>query len=203
VQGRERRRAEEAGRVVEQVVKLLLITDRTIATLEQTLRSASRILASHDPANVIFGVRDHDLSARERASITRALIDLARPLGARVVVHDRIDIALAVDADGVHLAERSIGTREARSLLPRGWIGRSCHDAAGIEAARDCDAITLSPLFASPGKGAALGVERFAELARHSAVPVYALGGVDFSNAPLATDAGASGVAMIRGWLDR
>lgn len=194
------RRAEEAGGLIEQVreVKLFLITDLRVATCEQTLRCARRVLDRSRPADVMFGVRDHDAPARVRASLARALIELARPSGARVVVHDRVDIALAVDADGVHLAERSIDASDARRLLGDRFIGRSCHDDVDV---RGCDAITLSPIFASPDKGAPLGVERFAQLARRATVPVYALGGVTFDNARDAIAAGASGVAMIRGWL--
>lgn len=188
---------------------VLLITALDVADAHETLVRAERVFeAVGDPAageRILFGVRDHGAPVRGRLELARALIAIARPRGARVVVHDRVDVALAAGADGVQLAERSIGVAEARALLGRGaWIGRSCHDAAGLESAlrEGADAVTLSPLFASPGKGEPLGVERFAAL--RSTTPdlaVFALGGVDAGNAALAARAGASGAATIRGWL--
>lgn len=180
-------------------VRRFLVTDLRIADADETLRRAELALRT-DGSSVTFGVRDHDATARARSALARSLITIARPHGARVLVHDRVDLALAVDADGVHLAERSIETAEARALGAR-YVSRSCHDAAGIAAARGCDAITLSPLFASPKKGEPLGIARFTALARTTRVPVIALGGIDASNAHEAIAAGAVGVAMIRGWL--
>jgi thiamine-phosphate pyrophosphorylase len=202
-----RRRREETGFIGQAVrfevsvaaPRLFLITDLGLADLDEMVERARAVLR-RAPAGVMFGVRDHDAPATVRLALARALIAVARPTGARVVVHDRIDVALAADADGVHLAERSIDTADARVLLGDRYVARSCHDAASIAAAGDVDAITLSPLFASPGKGAALGVERFAELAAGARVPVLALGGIDAGNAGAAM-AIADGVALIRGWL--
>jgi thiamine-phosphate pyrophosphorylase len=105
----------------------------------------------------------------------------------------------------VQLGEGSVRVREARSLLgDRAWIGRSCHDERGLaEALADgADAVTLSPLFASPGKGEPLGEARFAALrARFPALFVVALGGIDARNAHRAFAAGADAVAAIRAWL--
>lgn len=211
-----RRDAEEAGcLVVDEVVevKLCLLTDLRTAGVEETLARARAVLAAaDDPSIVLFAVRDHEASARVRVSLARALIAVARApttgsrprrhgVRARVVVHDRIDVVLAAEADGVHLAERSIDLLDARQLLGDRYVGRSCHGAAGIAAAGDCDAVTLSPLFASPGKAAPLGVVRFAEIARGASVPVIALGGITAANAREALAAGAAGVATIRGWL--
>ena len=198
------RHAEEASRIVEQVgeVRLSLLTDLHIADAEETLARARVVLAGAlAPETIVFAVRDHDASVRTRLALTRSLLALARPRGARVVVHDRIDLMLAADADGVHLAQRSVDVLDARVLVGRRHLGRSCHDDAGLAAAGGCDAATLSPLFASPGKGAPLGVARFATLARAAAMPVIALGGITATNAAEAFAAGAAGVATIRGWL--
>lgn len=182
-------------------VRLFLPTDLTLADVDETVRRAKVVLASvADPRAVAFGVRDHDAPTRTRVALARALIALGRPVAARVLIFDRIDLALAVDADGVHLAERSVDTADARVLLGDRFLGRSCHDEAGIAAAGDVDAITLSPLFASPGKGEPLGVSRFAALVALSTRPVIALGGIDASNAATAL-ALASGIATIRAWL--
>lgn len=195
-------------------VRLFLPTDLGLADGEETLRRASRVLSLvREPRAVVFGVRDPAAPVPVRLALARALLAVARPRGARVVVHDRVDLALAVDADGVQLGERSIGVAEARASLGAGpgaklgaspWVGRSCHDLRGLRAAEQAraDAATLSPLFASPGKGTPLGLPRFAELcASVSSLPVIALGGVDASNAAAALAAGASGVAALRAWL--
>lgn len=188
------------------MIRLLAITEASVADVPTTLRRAEALLHLVDPRSVAFGVRDHALPARQRVSLTRALVALARPLGAKVVVHDRVDVALAAQADGVQLGERSVSVREARSLLgATGWIGRSCHDAEGMRAAASegVDAVTLSPVFASPGKGEPLGLARFAALrATVPSLPVLALGGIDAARAAEVLDAGASGVAMIRAWLE-
>ena len=187
-------------------VRLYLPTDLGLASLAQTLQRAALVLdAAPDPRAVMFGVRDHAASSATKLSLARALIELARPRGARVVVHDRVDVALAAAADGGQLGERSIEVRDARALLgANAWIGRSCHDGAGLLAARDAgaDGATLSPLFGSPGKGPALGVARFAELrALVPSLPVIALGGIDAGNARDALAVGATGVAALRAWL--
>ncbi|MBI2394727.1 MAG: thiamine phosphate synthase [Deltaproteobacteria bacterium] len=186
-------------------VRLLLVTDLGAADLAETERAARAVLEIVDPRVVALAVRDHDAPARVRAELARSLLSVARPRGARVIVHDRLDLARAVDADGVQLGERSVAVADARALLgAHAWIGRSCHDERGLREARAqaVDAVTLSPLFASPGKGPPLGAERFAAL--RATVPdlaVLALGGVAAENAVAATAAGATGLAMIRGWL--
>ncbi len=187
-------------------IRLFLPTDLGLAPFDETLRRAGRVLdLARDPAALVFGVRDHAKPAATRLALLRALIELARPRRARVVVHDRVDLALAAAADGVQLGERSIDVADARALLgSNAWISRSCHDRAGLIAAHEAgaDAATLSPLFASPGKGTPLGVAGFAAIrAAVPSLPVIALGGIDASNTRAALAAGASGVAALREWL--
>jgi len=186
-------------------VRLFLPTDLGLASFDETVERARVVVDNvRDPRAVVFGVRDHDAPIATRISLTRALIDVARPRGARIVVHDRLDLCLATSADGVQLGERSVDVQDARALLGSRWIGRSCHDAEGLRAAvvAGADGATLSPLFASPGKGTPIGVERFAELvALVPSLPVIALGGIDATNAGRALAAGARGVAALRAWL--
>lgn len=181
-------------------VRALLVTDLAILPLEETVRRA-KLLVDAFGDSIAFGVRDHERPVRERLALARAMVDV----GARVIVHDRCDVALASGAAGVQLGERSIRVREARALLGRqAWIGRSCHDERGLsEALADgANGVTLSPLFASPGKGAPLGEARFAALrAQFPALFVIALGGIDGRNAARALAAGADAVAAIRAWL--
>lgn len=193
--------------------RVLLITDRALADDVATVRRARSIVHALGAAaaHVAFAVRDHDLPVRRRLALARALVAVVTAgacdatTRARVWVHDRVDVVLASGADGVQLGERSIAVADARALLgERAFIGRSCHDVAGVRAAREvgADGATLSPLFASPGKGTPLGEERFAAACAEVApFVVWALGGVDAENAARARAAGAHGVALIRGWL--
>ncbi|MGZ3476076.1 MAG: thiamine phosphate synthase [Polyangiales bacterium] len=181
-------------------MRALLVTDLAVAGAEETVRRARTLIAKLGDA-VAFGVRDHDRPPSARLALARALIGA----GARVIVHDRCDVALASGAHGVQLGERSVRVRDARTILgPRAWIGRSCHDEHGLEEARadGADGVTLSPLFASPGKGAPLGEARFAALrGQFPSLFVIALGGIDETNADRARGAGADAVAAIRAWL--
>jgi thiamine-phosphate pyrophosphorylase len=116
------------------------------------------------------------------------------------VVSDRADLAQAIGADGVQLPERALPVAAVRRLLgPAALIGLSCHDAVGLASAASGGAsfATLSPVFPSPHKGTPLGIARFSELVKVAALPIYALGGVDASQASALRRAGASGLAVI------
>src|SRR5205823_5119455 len=128
-----------------------------------------------------------------------------RALGARLVVNDRLDLALALGADGVHLGRLSVTIPDARALLraqrARAWISVACHTVDEVaRAARDgADAALLSPIFASPGGGARarLGARRGAG-AGWGGAGHGAAGGVSAENARDCFAAGAEGLAGIR-----
>jgi thiamine-phosphate pyrophosphorylase len=188
--------------------RAFLITDGRVADEAATVKCAAAVVARLGPTrgrHVMFGVRARSGSARACVELARALVAVARPGGVRVVVHDRLDIAAACAADGVQLGERSVEVHAARAFLgERAWIGRSCHDAAGLARAYEdgADAATLSPVFGSPGKGIPLGPAAFGSMrAAVPTLPVIALGGIDAGRVRTAVDAGANGVAMIRAWL--
>jgi thiamine-phosphate pyrophosphorylase len=151
-------------------------------------------------------LRDPELSGGELFRLGRRLREETARLGASLVVNDRLDLALALGADGVHLGRRSVRPQEARALLgAEGWISVSCH-AAGevVDAAEGADAVLLSPIFASPGKGTPLGPGALAEARRAldaaglGATALLALGGIDAEGAAACFRAGAEGVALIR-----
>ena len=149
-------------------------------------------------------LRDPGLSSRALASLGARLRAATRPHGIALVINDRLDLALALGADGVHLGRRSVTVAEARALLgPDAWISVACHDVDDVirAATEGASAATLSPIFASPGKGTPLGTA--ALRAARSALggrplALYALGGVDRASAPSCFAAGADGVASIR-----
>jgi len=151
---------------------------------------------------------------RERGLETRALLELAialrqatRAVGAALLINDRIDVALACDADGVHLPGHSFAVADARALLgPRRLIGVSTHhpDEVAAAAAAGADFAVFGPIFATPSKatyGAPQGLDALARARRAAALPLFAIGGVDADTAAAVRDAGADGVAVIRAVL--
>jgi thiamine-phosphate pyrophosphorylase len=151
-------------------------------------------------------LRDPELSGRALARQGAILRAATRALGAGLVVNDRLDLALALGADGAHLGRRSVAVADARALLPAGtWISVACHAVDDVvrAAGAGADAAVLSPIFASPGKGPPLGVgalaaARAALAARGLTAQLVALGGVDAGNAAACFAAGADAVAAIR-----
>ncbi len=177
---------------------LLVITDRS-----QARRPLEDVAAAAFAAGCRWlSLREKDLPAAARRDLLRRLIALGRPYGATVGIHDDIDAALAEGAAAAHLPDGA-SARDARARLGgRVLIGVSAHGAAGIAraAADGADYVTLSPLFVSaskPGYGPALGLERFAELARAAPLPVLALSGIDPTTVAAALAAGAAGAAVM------
>jgi len=148
-----------------------------------------------------FSLREKDLPAGERRALLATLVELGHRYGAAVTVHDDIDAAAAVGADGVHLPGGS-DPRLARVLLPGALIGASAHSAAEAAALlrAGADYVTASPVFltvSKPGYGPAIGLDGLAALVAASPGPVVALGGVAPDNAALCRAAGAAGIAVM------
>ncbi len=152
---------------------------------------------------------------RDKASTARALLAAAgalrtatRAAGARLLINDRIDVALACEADGVHLPGRSCAVGEARALLgPGRLIGVSTHapDEVAAAAAAGADFAVFGPVFDTPSKrafGAPQGVDALRR-ARDAAgaLPLLAIGGIDATTAAAVRAAGADGIAVIRAIL--
>ena len=123
--------------------------------------------------------------------------------GARLFINDRIDIALAVDADGVHLGASSIPVHRARKILgDKRLIGVSCHNRISAITAQEkgADFITFGPVFYTPSKAAygdPVGVDKLAEIVELLRIPVFALGGINRKNVSQVIAAGAHGIALI------
>jgi thiamine-phosphate pyrophosphorylase len=153
-------------------------------------------------------IREKDIEARSLAGIVRRAMDATLGTGARILVNDRLDVALAAGAAGVHLGETSLPV-EAVAQWRRSagrtefQIGVSCHS---VEAARasergGADYIIFGPVFPTPSKaafGPAQGMERLREICAAVQIPVLAIGGVTLENAASCMKAGAAGVAAIR-----
>jgi len=157
-------------------------------------------------------IREKDLEARALVELARFAVGETRPTAARVLVNDRLDVALAANAAGIHLGEKSLPLeminewRRSAGRLDL-LIGVSCHSLESARAAeRDgADYIYFGPVFATPSKaafGAPQGMERLREACASVEIPVLAIGGVNLENARACITAGAAGIAAIRLFQD-
>ena len=180
-------------------------------------------------------IREKDLFGKECSSLASVAVDLATnplqaadakaPLSAtskaprargrgstRILVNDRLDVALAAQGGGVHLGDKSLPPEEARRLVKAlrqedFLIGVSCHSLEAARAAERGGAnyVFFGPVFATPSKaayGAPQGLECLAGVCRAVALPVLAIGGITSENAADCLSAGASGIAAIRLFQD-
>lgn len=143
------------------------------------------------------------LEDRTRLEQARALRALCARHGALFLINDRIDLALAVDADGVHLGQGDLPPAIARQLLgPDRLIGRSTHaiDQLRQAVADGCDYVGVGPVHATPTKPGRepVGLDYVRQAAAESPIPFFAIGGIEASNLEMVRSAGASRVAVVR-----
>jgi thiamine-phosphate pyrophosphorylase len=143
------------------------------------------------------------LSDRERLAQAQALRILCAAHGALFLVNDRIDLALAVEADGVHLGQDDLSPAVARRLLgPDRLVGRSTHRIEQLrQAVSDgCDYVGVGPVQATPTKPgrAPVGLAYVQEAAAESPIPFFAIGGIDAEAVPAVRAAGARRIAVVR-----
>jgi len=153
-------------------------------------------------------IREKNLETRVLAELVRSAIAASRETHMSVLVNDRLDVALATGAAGVHLGETSLQVEtvaEWRRSAGRAefLIGASCHSIEAAEAAAGAgaDYLFFGPVFATPSKaafGAPQGIERLREVCRSVRIPVLAIGGITVENAHSCIAAGAAGLAAIR-----
>lgn len=148
-------------------------------------------------------LREKHLSTRQLVELASALLPVVRHYGVPFIVNDRVDVALAVDADGVHLGTDDMPVELARRLLgPQRIIGASVESPEeALQAERaGADYLGVGPIFATttkPDAGEPKGPELLAAVRRVTRLPIVAISGVTAQNAPLAIRAGADGVAVI------
>lgn len=181
-----------------------LITDRRLAP--DLLARARAALAGLPPGAVALHLREKDLGGRALLELARALRQACHAAGQRFLVNDRLDVALAAGADGVHLPSAGVPPGDARRLLgPSALVGVSCHSEADVRRALAGGAsfATFGPVYDTPSKrafGPPVGLAVLRAAARLG-LPLVALGGVDAARAAEVRAAGARGVAAIRAWL--
>ena len=191
--------------------RVYLVTDRH-ATLGRPLGTVVRdALAALDDAPfprtaVVVQLREKDLDGRALVTLGRELRVITAAAGVRLYVNDRVDVALAVGADGVHLGHGALSIADVRAIAPALGVAISTHAVGEVAALRNgprIDFCVFGPVFETPSKqryGPPLGLPRLAE-ACATDVPVIAIGGIDVATAVACRAAGASGVACIRAVL--
>ena len=179
---------------------LYLVTDR-----QQTGgRSLSAVVEEALAAGVqAVQLREKDLTSRELYELAYELRKLTARYGARLLLNDRLDIAQAVEADGVHLGGNSLPIYRARQILGRRMlIGVSCHNQVNAITAQEkgADFITFGPVYFTPSKaryGEPVGIDMLQAVTGILRLPVFAIGGIKPANTPEVLAAGADGIALI------
>lgn len=181
-------------------LRLIVVTDPDCGPGRGVVEVVRSALRGGAPA---VQLRMKDASAREMADVARALLAETRAAGALLFVNDRVDVALAVGADGAHVGQDDLPADQARLITPPGFLlGVS---AETVELARQAQAdgadyVGVGPVYATGSKadaGDAVGVERIAEVAGAVRIPVVGIGGITMGNAPAVLHAGAAGIAVI------
>ncbi len=179
---------------------LYLITDRT----QTAGRELPAVVADALAGGVrTIQLREKDLTARQQFELAVQLRSLTRKCGARLMINERIDIALAVGADGVHIGADSLPVTAVRKMLgPDMLIGYSAHSVdEALQAECDgADFVTFGPVYHTPSKlkyGEPLGVSQLAAAVSALAIPVFALGGVKKASIAEVMATGCRGAAMI------
>jgi thiamine-phosphate pyrophosphorylase len=206
---------------------LCYVTDRrSLASLPPAAQGDVLLSKIEDAANAgvdWIQLREKDLFGKDCAALTREALrrtaqsSKGKKSSTRIFLNDRLDVAFAEYAAGVHLGENSLPVADAKRLVQQFsksaatkedfLIGASCHSLESAEASqRDgADYILFGPVFATPSKasfGAPQGIERLAKVCEALAIPVLAIGGVTMENAAMCLTAGASGIAAIRLFQD-
>jgi thiamine-phosphate pyrophosphorylase len=179
------------------VPRLVLITDRTSTGGRDLVEVVSAALDAGLPA---VQLRDKDLPGRALFMLAERLRATTARSGALLFVNDRLDVALAVGADGVHLGGGSMPAPVVRAMLDAdALIGVSTH--APGESPDAADFLFFGPVYATPAKTGAQGVDRLRAAVAAVSLPVLAIGGVTPARVAEVSSAGAAGVAVIRAIL--
>jgi thiamine-phosphate pyrophosphorylase len=175
--------------------RLYLVIDDRLDVAEAALRGGVDVVQ----------LRVKDRSDDELLPVARELRRLCSAFGALFVVNDSPSLALAADADGVHIGQEDVPLAEARSVVGTGrLVGLSTHGVEQIREAAGADYLGVGPVFETPTKPGrpAVGLEFVREAARSARVPWFAIGGIDEETLPGVLAAGAERIAVVRAITD-
>lgn len=182
-------------------LQLCYITDRHALASQLLLpRLQDAVKAGVD----LIQLREKDLSSRPLFDLAKAAVETSRESHTRIVINDRLDVAMAAGAHGVHLGGQSVPVDVVRRSVASDFlVGVSCHsleDSLKAEAG-GANYILLGPIFDTPSKrryGAPLGLDKLSEVTHKVGIPVLALGGISVKRVGACLTAGAAGIAAIR-----
>jgi len=185
--------------------KLYLITDKKIfddnhllfKAVEEALKAGVKAVQ----------LREKDLGIRELLEMAYKMREITKKYKAKLFINDRVDVALAVKADGVHLGQSSMPPSAVRKIAKdKLMIGVSTHGIKeALEAEKSgADFITLGPVYKTPSKlkyGKPIGIDTLKKVRSKASIPVFAIGGIKEDKVKEVMDAGADGIALISGIL--
>lgn len=182
---------------------IYLVTDRRALKGKDIIATLSRSL---EAGIDIVQLRDKEASDREFFDIGRKIKNLLRRKKTLFVIDDRVEMALALDSDGVHLGQDDMPVAVVRKMLGRRKIiGLSTHSIDQMRAAvkKDVDYISIGPVFPTPTKPdyRPVGLELVRIAAKESRIPFVAIGGIDETNIEGVVAAGAKRIAVVRAIL--
>ena len=179
---------------------LQLVTDRSLSRGRSLLEVVREAVAG---GVTCVQLREKDCTTREFLHEAHLLAEFLKPLGLPLIINDRLDIALAVGADGVHLGQNDMPIGYARSIGLPGWIvgisAESVEDAILAEE-EGADYIGVSPVFSTPTKtdtSVPLGLDGLRQIRAEVGIPLVAIGGIHGGNAREVVRAGADGLAVV------
>jgi thiamine-phosphate pyrophosphorylase len=181
-------------------LSVYLVTDRTLCGARGVLDTVRDAIAG---GVSIVQLRDPEAKTRVLVEEARALLALLRPAKIPFIVNDRVDVALAVDADGVHVGQSDMMAADARRLIgPRRILGLSITSEADLDKAdlAGVDYLGVGPIYATltkPDAAPPISVGGLRAVAERTSLPIVAIGGLHAGNADEVIAAGAGGVAVV------
>ena len=184
---------------------IYLITDGSFTdqNFERKVGSLLYLIKAAVAANIpLIQIREKGLSAQNLFRLSCIAVGSVTNSSTRILINDRLDVALLSGAHGVHLTSSSFKANVVRKFVSSDFlVGASTHsyEEAADAARKGADFVLVGPIFETPGKPASVGIESLIETAsRLTRTPVLAIGGIDDSNYRAVLDAGATGFAAIR-----
>ena len=183
-----------------ELLRLYLVTDRGLSMGRDMVDIVREAVAG---GVTMVQLREKDCPMRDFVALGRELVALLRPLGVPLIINDRVDVALACDADGVHIGQSDMPFDIARRLLgPDRIIGLSVESMDDIVAANalDVDYVGVSPVFATSTKtdtARPFGLDGLREAVRLSVHPTVAIGGMNARTAADVMACGTDGIAVV------
>lgn len=152
----------------------------------------------------LIQIREKDLPDVELFNLTENVIRISEGYDTKIFINSRVDIAVMLNLDGVHLPESGLPVSAVKHKFPQLKVGKSCHSLESAIKAQDdgADYVFYSPVFEVEGKGKPVGLDGLKEVLKSVNIPVYALGGINRENLKSVLDTGVYGVAGIRMFLE-